>query len=66
VGVGHQRLLFGDRAAIVPIVATSFGLTAVLMVAGVAYLVAMPAFFAVLLPIRRSRVSHESVAVAAT
>jgi spermidine synthase len=53
-------------AAIVPIVATSFGLTAVLMVAGVAYLVAMPAFFAVLLPIRRSRVSHESVAVAAT
>ncbi len=53
-------------AAIVPIVATSYGLTAVLMVAGVAYLVAMPAFFAVLLPLRRSRVSHESVAVAAT
>src|SRR5258706_4684253 len=37
-------------AAIVPIVATSFGLTAVLIVAGVAYLVAIPAFFAVLLP----------------
>ena len=39
-------------AAIVPIVATSFGLTAVLMVAGVAYLLAMPAFFAVLLPLK--------------
>jgi hypothetical protein len=37
-------------AAIVPIVATSFGLTAVLIVAGIAYLVAIPAFFAVLLP----------------
>ncbi len=46
-------------AALVPIVATSFGLAAVLMVGGVAYLVAMPAFFAVLLPLRRSRVSHE-------
>jgi hypothetical protein len=39
-------------AAIVPIVATSFGLTAVLIVAGCAYLIAIPAFFAVLLPMR--------------
>ena len=54
-------------AALVPIVATSFGLTAVLMVGGVAYLLAIPAFFAVLLPLRPSRVSHEDrVAVAAT
>jgi uncharacterized protein YaaW (UPF0174 family) len=36
----------------VPIVATSFGLTAVLMIAGSAYLLAIPAFFAVLLPLR--------------
>jgi len=28
--------------------------------------VAIPAFFAVLLPLRASRVSHESMAVAAT
>jgi predicted membrane-bound spermidine synthase len=40
-------------AAIVPIVATSLGLSAVLMIAGAAYLVALPAFFAVLLPARR-------------
>ena len=39
-------------AAIVPIVATSFGLTAVLMAAGIAYLLAMPTFFAVLLPLK--------------
>jgi hypothetical protein len=39
-------------AAIVPIVATSFGLSAVLMIAGAAYLIALPAFFAVLLPLR--------------
>jgi len=38
-------------AASVPLVATSFGLGAVLMAAGVAYLGAMPAFFAVLLPL---------------
>src|SRR5262249_31152147 len=36
-------------AAVVPIVATSFGLSAVLMIAGAAYLIALPAFFAVLL-----------------
>ena len=40
-------------AAMVPIVATSFGLSAVLMIAGAAYLIALPAFFAVLLPVRR-------------
>jgi spermidine synthase len=53
-------------AAIVPIVATSFGLAAVLMVAGGAYLLAIPAFFAVLLPLRRPSVSHAPAAVAAT
>jgi hypothetical protein len=41
-------------AAMVPIIATSFGLTTVLMLAGAAYLVALPAFFAVLLPPRTS------------
>jgi hypothetical protein len=41
-------------AAAVPIVATSFGLNAVLMIAGGAYLLAIPAFFAVLLPLRFS------------
>ena len=39
-------------AAMVPIVATSFGVSAVLMIAAGAYLVATPAFFAVLLPLR--------------
>jgi spermidine synthase len=39
-------------AAIVPIVATSFGLSAVLLVAGGAYLLAIPVFFAVLLPLK--------------
>jgi hypothetical protein len=38
-------------AAMVPIIATSFGLNAVLMIAGGAYLLAIPAFFAVLLPL---------------
>jgi len=42
-------------AAIVPVVSTSFGLTAVLIVAGCAYLLAIPAFFAVLLPLRPAR-----------
>jgi choline-glycine betaine transporter len=41
-------------AAAVPIIATSFGLSAVLISAGVAYLIAIPAFFAVLLPLKRS------------
>ena len=39
-------------AAMVPIIATSFGLNVVLMLAGAAYLIALPAFFAVLLPLR--------------
>ncbi len=38
-------------AAAVPLVATAFGLSTVLAVGGVAYLVAIPAFFAVVLPI---------------
>ena len=41
-------------AAAVPIIATLFGLNAVLVIAGVAYLLAMPAFFAVLLPLQPS------------
>ncbi len=39
-------------SAAVPIVATSFGLSAVLQWAAIAYVVAIPAFFAVLLPTR--------------
>ena len=42
-------------AAIVPLVATSFGLNTVLWVAGAAYLIAIPAFFALLLPLGRRR-----------
>jgi SAM-dependent methyltransferase len=38
-------------AALVPLVATSFGLAAVLAIGGAAYLVAIPAFFGVLLPL---------------
>jgi spermidine synthase len=37
-------------AALVPLVATSFGLAAVLYASGAAYLIAIPAFFGVLLP----------------
>jgi hypothetical protein len=39
-------------AAIVPIVATAFGLSSVLYVGAAAYLIAIPAFFAVLLPVQ--------------
>ncbi|MBN8993945.1 MAG: hypothetical protein J0H94_01875 [Rhizobiales bacterium] len=42
-------------AAAVPIVATAFGLAAVLEVSAAAYLLAIPAFFAVLLPPRPMR-----------
>jgi spermidine synthase len=42
-------------AAAVPIVATAFGLAAVLQISAGAYLVAIPAFFAVLLPPRARR-----------
>jgi spermidine synthase len=38
-------------AAIVPLVATAFGLSAVLMIAGGAYLLAIPALFALLVPL---------------
>jgi spermidine synthase len=41
-------------AALVPLIATLFGLTAVLVVSGLAYLVAIPAMFALLLPLRRA------------
>ena len=40
-------------AAIVPIVATAFGLAAVIASAGVAYLLTIPAFYGVLKPARR-------------
>ena len=47
------RLLQGmGGAALVPIVATSFGLPAVVLVGAIAYLVALPAFFSVLMPLR--------------
>lgn len=39
-------------AALVPIIATSYGLAAVIAVAGAAYLIAIPAFFGVLKPIQ--------------
>ncbi|MCW5715151.1 MAG: hypothetical protein KIT43_11625 [Bauldia sp.] len=39
-------------SAAIPVLATSFGLTAVVQFAGAAYLIAIPAFFAVLLPLR--------------
>lgn len=42
-------------AALVPIIATSFGLTAVLIISGCAYLLAIPTFFAVLLPLRQTQ-----------
>ena len=37
-------------AAAVPLIATAFGLSAVLTIGGVSYLIAIPAFFAILLP----------------
>jgi spermidine synthase len=40
-------------AALVPIIATSFGLSTVLIVSGCAYLLALPAFYGVLLPARQ-------------
>ena len=38
-------------AAIVPIVATAFGLSSVLFIGAAAYLISLPAFFAILIPI---------------
>jgi hypothetical protein len=40
-------------AALVPLIATAFGLSAVLETSGVAYLLAIPGLFAVILPFRR-------------
>ncbi len=40
-------------AALVPLIATSFGLASVLQISGVAYLIAAPAFFAVFLPLKQ-------------
>ncbi|MDP1752324.1 MAG: hypothetical protein Q8L22_22975 [Reyranella sp.] len=42
-------------AALVPIVATSCGLPAVVLVGAIAYLVALPAFFSVLMPLDKGR-----------
>ncbi|WP_428670207.1 hypothetical protein [Reyranella sp.] len=42
-------------AALVPIIATSFGLPAVVLVGAFAYLVALPAFFSVLMPLVKGR-----------
>ena len=42
-------------AALVPIVATSFGLPAVVLVGAIAYLIALPAFFSVLMPLGAKR-----------
>ena len=42
-------------AALVPIIATSFGLATVLQISGLAYLIAAPAFFAIFLPVRGTR-----------
>jgi spermidine synthase len=49
-------------AALVPIVATSFGLPAVVLVGAFAYLVALPAFFSVLKPLTSERPMISSVA----
>ncbi|MBS0549495.1 MAG: hypothetical protein JSR24_17205 [Proteobacteria bacterium] len=43
-------------AALVPIVATSFGLPAVVLLGAIAYLIALPAFFSVLKPLPPGRV----------
>ena len=45
-------------AAVVPIIATSFGLSAVLEMCGVAYLLAMLAFPGILLPLARTNARH--------
>jgi spermidine synthase len=42
-------------AALVPIIATSFGLPAVVLVGAIAYLIALPAFFSVLMPLGMKR-----------
>ncbi|MFI5031950.1 MAG: hypothetical protein ACHQPH_14735 [Reyranellales bacterium] len=42
-------------AALVPIIATSFGLPAVVLVGAIAYLIALPSFFSVLMPLDAKR-----------
>lgn len=51
-------------AALVPIVATSFGLPAVVLVGAVAYLVALPAFFSVIMPLQPQAMGAGRPAVA--
>jgi spermidine synthase len=51
-------------AALVPIVATSFGLPAVVLVGAFAYLVALPAFFSVLKPLPSAATGSKRLAVA--
>ena len=51
-------------AALVPIVATSFGLPAVVLLGAAAYLVALPAFFSVLKPLPASALGGERPAAA--
>jgi hypothetical protein len=55
-------------AAAVPLVATAFGLSSVLFVAAGAYLLALPAFYAVLLPVvtRQTSTSMPTVATSMT
>jgi spermidine synthase len=50
-------------AAAVPLVATAFGLSSVLFVAAGAYLLALPAFYAVLLPVGETSSSHATLPV---
>ena len=52
-------------AAVVPIAATAFGLSSVLFVGAGAYLVALPAFFAVLLPIRETAANWRGTTIPA-
>jgi hypothetical protein len=51
-------------AALVPIVATSFGLPAVVLLGACAYLIALPAFFSVLKPLPSSTLGGERPATA--
>ena len=47
-------------AALVPIIATSFGLVAVIVTAGAAYLISIPAFFGVLKPIKHNAIMEKT------
>lgn len=53
-GINGSFSVIGSAA--IPVLAVSFGLTTVIQLAGVVYLVALPAFVAVLLPFRRAAV----------